>query len=92
MIGNIVGKTYVKRDKETSLLRIGGGSWTILLDEIEGEEISKIRFITDAVVYDITLEEAYAFGFERDLGGERKLVVPVKHWELHERGTERGLA
>ena len=86
MIGNIIGKTYVKREKETSLLRLAGGSWTIKLDELEGKDIEKIRFMTDAVIYDITLEEAFAFGFERWLGGEKKLVVPVKHWKLTERG------
>ena len=89
MVGNIVGKTYVKREKETSLLRLAGGSWTIKIDELEGRDIKQIRFITDAVQYDITIEEAYAFGFERELGGERKLVVPVKHWILKERGTDR---
>jgi len=89
MIGNIIGKTYVKREKETSLLRIGGGSWTIKLDELEGRDVQHVRFITDAIVYGITIDDAIRFGFERELGGERKLVVPVKHWQLQEREADR---
>ena len=71
------------------MLRIGGGSWTIKLDEIEGRGIQRIRFLTDAASYDITVEDALLHGFERELGGERKLVVPIKHWQMQERGEPR---
>lgn len=85
MIGKILGTTYVKREKETSILRMGGGSWTIKIDELEGRQVSLIRFITAVASYEITLEDAVANGFEKILGGEAKLIVPVRHWKLSER-------
>ena len=90
MIGKIIGKTYVKREKESSRLRIGGGSWTIKLDEIEGKEIDLIRFVTEVAIYEITTSEAVLRGFERYLGGERKLVVAVKHWKTATDDDKRG--
>ena len=83
MRGKLICGTYVKHEKESARLRIGGGSWTIPVDDLEalGERAKLIRYVTEAACYEIGYQEATARGFERVLGGERKLVVPVQYWK-----------
>lgn len=83
MRGNIVGDKYIKREKESEMLRMGGGSWTINLGWV-GTTIKEVVYITERATYKIKLDNAMANGFERQFQGERKLVVPLKHWTITE--------
>jgi hypothetical protein len=75
-------KNYVlhKYEKESSKLRMSGGSWTINVEKFPLAEYYKIRYITRQYVYEIKTEYALAMGFFKNLGGEKKLVVPIKYW------------
>ena len=75
-------KNYVltKYEKESSKLRMSGGSWTINVEKFPLAKYHTIRYITRQYVYDIDTEEALSNGFYKNLGGEKKLVVPIKHW------------
>jgi len=73
--------TYLKREQESQKLRIGGGSWSINLDELP-PTAKQIKYITEEGTYQISVDDALAHGFERMLGGERKLVVPLGKWKL----------
>lgn len=77
--GNLDGSTLVKKEKEKDQLRMGGGSWSINLDELP-ETVLMIAYHTEDYQYLISRGDAFAHGFERTLGGERKLIVPLKHW------------
>lgn len=81
--GIIKGKVYYKQEKEKDRLRMGGGSWSINLGEVDTNKISTIVFCTELGHYVISSVKALAGGFERTLGGELKLVVPVKYWSYH---------
>lgn len=60
---------------------MGGGSWSINLDEMN-KEPSSIKYITELTTYTISYADARLRGFIRILGGEKKLVVPVKYWTV----------
>lgn len=79
--GIVASGTYIKKEDERNMLRMNGGSWTINLDEIDGKDITMVKYITDRKSYWISLEKAITVGFERILGGERKLVVPLVYWQ-----------
>jgi hypothetical protein len=79
--GIVASGTYIKRENEKNILRMNGGSWTINIDEIDGKNITMVKYITDRYSYWISIEKAISVGFERILGGERKLVVPLVYWQ-----------
>lgn len=82
MRGIIKDGVYRKLENEKQKLRIGGGSWTINMDEIFGRKIREIVYQTPKAIYSISLEMAIEKGFNRNLGGENKLVVPLKYWKV----------
>ncbi len=69
----------IKREKEQDKLRIGGGSWSINLDQLP-VSVKSFEYVTSKYTYKIAIEDAYDHGFIRILGGEKKLIVPIKHW------------
>lgn len=79
MKGVIVKNEYIKHEKEADILRMGGGSWTVNLEWIN-PEIKVITYITEKNKYQISFEDAIRYGFERHFQGEKKLVIPLKHW------------
>lgn len=72
---------WIKVEKAKDKLRMGGGSWSINLEELP-EEAHTIVYVVDGTLYCIERGDALAHGFERVLGGERKLVVPEKYWKV----------
>tara|TARA_B100001939_G_scaffold314128_1_gene298370 strand:+ start:223 stop:519 length:297 start_codon:yes stop_codon:yes gene_type:complete len=76
----IKNHVLIKYEKESSKLRMSGGSWTINVEKFPLAKYHTIRYITRQYVYDIDTEDALANGFFKNLGGEKKLVVPIKHW------------
>lgn len=76
---------YYKQEKEKDRLRMAGGSWSINYDDVDFDKVTTIVFCTEKAHYVISANKALLTGFERTLGGERKLVVPVKCWELQEK-------
>lgn len=82
--GQLKGSTWVKHEKEKDKLRMGGGSWTINLDELP-IGATAVEYWTDGGdMYTISLSHAHDHGFIRIMGGERKLIVPLKWWTLRE--------
>jgi hypothetical protein len=79
---NIHDGVLIKYEKEKSRLKIGKGSWTIKKEWIENPEIFKIKYITEESLYTITKEDALKKGWYLLLGGEDKLVVPIKNWTI----------
>jgi hypothetical protein len=79
--GVVVDGVLIKREKEKDQLRMGGGSWSINLDELKGD-IKEIKYISERATYTIPYTEAVLHGFMRVLGGERKQVVPLKWWTI----------
>lgn len=79
MRGTLSDDTYTKKEDESNKLRLGGGSWTINLDELP-DEAQTIRYVTSLRAYAIGRDDAFEHGFVRQLGGENKLVVPLKFW------------
>ena len=81
--GKVVGNSYIKHEDEKQMLRMGGGSWSIKLDEI-GDLVKEIVYITKKAKYRIDRETAIAKGFIRNMSTngviESKLIVPIKHW------------
>ena len=77
----IKGTTLVKREKESSKLRMAGGSWTINLDHLP-ELVQAFQYITDKCTYTIDRTKAFDVGWILVMQGERKLVVPVEHWTV----------
>lgn len=77
------GDQWLKYEKEQDKLRIGGGSWSINLDELP-DEAETIVYVTEDYGYRISVMGAKLRGFVRVLGGEQKLVVPLKFWERKE--------
>ena len=82
MYGQIEDRHYRKKEDESQKLRLGGGSWTINLDELKDKEIDEITLITRFYEYNISYAKAFTNGFIRVLQGETKLVVPIKHWDI----------
>jgi len=85
--GKIIGKSYVKKEDEKQKLRMGGGSWSVKLDEI-GESVENIIYVTGKGKYTIDRDVAIAKGFIRNMSTkgviENKLIVPIKHWDFKE--------
>jgi|688.fasta_scaffold2308432_1 predicted nucleic acid-binding Zn-ribbon protein len=75
-------RTLTKTEKNDSLLRMAGGSWTINLERVNLQHYDEIVYTTEDRRYVITTAEAIEKGFEMILGGERKLVVSLKHWHV----------
>lgn len=89
--GKIIGKSYIKNEDEKQKLRMGGGSWSIKLDEIS-DSIENIIYITSRGKYTIDKDIAIAKGFIRSMYtdgvAENKLIVPIKHWNFKEINNE----
>ena len=83
--GKVVDDVYIKYEDEKQILRMGGGSWSIKLDEI-GNLVKEIVYITKKAKYRIDRETAIAKGFIRNMSTngvmEEKLVVPIKNWDV----------
>ena len=88
MKGYVKDRKYYKYEKETGRLRIGGGSWTINLNDIDLRVIEEIIYITAHAKYSISLDQAMEKGFQRKFKGEDKLVVPIKNWTVTIKGKE----
>lgn len=73
-----------KYEKEESILRmIPGGAWTINLQKWNLDDgISGIIYETTDRIYKISTTEAVAHGKIGYLGGEKKLIVPLKYWTI----------
>lgn len=81
--GQLHGTTWIKHELKKDILRMGGGSWTINFDELPiGAE--KVEYWVGSDVYTIDLAHAHDHGFIKVMGGERKLIVPLKWWTLKE--------
>lgn len=72
---------FCKREDEKQKLRMAGGSWYINLDEVDVSKVNRICYITDKATYEISARDAVTHGFRAILGGEEKLVVPIRFWE-----------
>lgn len=78
---NIENNKMIKTEKESSKLRIGGGSWTINLDKVNLDDVNEIEYITHKSSYTISKQDAVSNGFYRTFNGEKKLIVPIKYWK-----------
>jgi len=75
-------QVYKKYEKEASKLKmVMGGAWTINLNLVNLDEIDLIVYETKKYIYSITKKEASNIGSRLLLGGEMKLVVPLKYWK-----------
>ena len=85
MHGIISNGNFIKFEKESQRLRIGGdgGSWTINIKEIADKTINKFIYKTPKKTYEIESQIAYTKGFIRRFGGEAKLIVPVRYWNVN---------
>lgn len=79
MHGTLIDDCYTKKEDESNKLRLGGRSWSINLDELP-EHAQTICYKTVLETYVIGRDDAFRHGFVRQLGGENKLVVPLKFW------------
>ena len=70
-----------KYEKESSKLRMGGGSWTINLDKVSLDFLTKVVYITNRYKYSIHTVDALNKGWIKILGGENKLIIPLRHWK-----------
>ncbi len=61
------------------------GSWTLNLDETTNHDFDHIYYFTELFVYRIDKKKAYEKGTFKVLGGEKKLVIPCKHFDVEER-------
>lgn len=84
--GIVKDKTYYKREKESAKLRMAGGAWSINVSEVDFLKVDNIYFLTEKQVYEISTDDATKHGFFRNLGGEDKLVVPLKNWSIRDVG------
>tara|TARA_Y100000590_G_scaffold414070_1_gene510603 strand:+ start:22242 stop:22499 length:258 start_codon:yes stop_codon:yes gene_type:complete len=85
MHGLIDGDMYIKKESEKDKLRMSGGAWTINLDEVNNKEIKNIVYFTERNIYRISYSKAFDKGFIKQLAGELKLIVPLKHWRVEEK-------
>ena len=73
---------YKKYEKESSKLKmIEGNAWTINLDKVQLKNIDLIVYETKKFIYSIYSKQAQIVGMRLLLGGEMKLVVPLKYWK-----------
>jgi hypothetical protein len=82
MRGWIIDNQYHKNEKETGKLRMCGGAWSINLGEITDQGVVDIIYHTEKARYSITYTKAQESGFVRTFGGEPKLVVAEKYWQV----------
>ena len=82
MVAILDGDTLYKKEKESAKLRMGGGSWSINIDKQDLAKIKTIIYQTEKHKYTISTKDAMEHGFVRILGGEKKLVVGLKYWEI----------
>lgn len=74
--------TFIKKEKESGKLRMGGGSWTINLSTLP-QDFDLIKYITEAHQYEIKRQDAFSKGWiMRTKQNEEKLVVPIKFWSV----------
>ena len=86
MYGKIIDKTYVKKEKESGKLRMGGGSWSIPVRVLS--RVNEVVYTTETAEYTISVDKALNNGYEiATKQGEQKLVVPVKQWEFRKVST-----
>lgn len=82
---------YHKYEKESSKLRmIPGGAWTINLSTLNIENICTFIYETKTYIYIISYKDALKNGQKMVLGGELKLVVPLKYWEKIKKEKRNG--
>ena len=86
MRGWITDGVYYKNEDESNRLKMGGGSWTVNMEECP-EDIDAIEYRTFKGTYRISGPDARSVGFFRMLMGERKLVIPVSKWAFQEGGS-----
>jgi len=79
--GGVKDGVYTKHEKESGLLKMSGGSWTLNLDDIKDLKINKIVYVTDKHNYTIDYSKALEKGFTKNFLGENKLVIPLKNWK-----------
>ena len=63
----IINHVLHKYEKESSKLRMSGGSWTVNVDKFPLAKYHTIRYITRQYVYDIDTKDALANGFFKNL-------------------------
>lgn len=80
MRGVLKDNIYTKHEDDQQQLKMGGNSWSINLADLP-EEAVLIEYVTPTTRYVINRYDAFKHGFERTLGGEQKLVVPLKWWQ-----------
>lgn len=76
-------RTAYKHEKESGRLKFvkPDGAWTINKEDVaafEGVDIFEIR--TELATYSCPADVALSKGFLKTLGGEVKLIVPMKNW------------
>ena len=84
MHGIVRDGMYIKKETEKGMLRMSGGAWTINLDAIANQSVTKIVYFTERCIYRISYAKAHKKGFHKELAGEDKLVVPIKYWKKEE--------
>lgn len=84
MRGVLKNGIYTKTEKESGKLRMSGGSWSINLQDLDISKADTIVYETETASYTISTNDARKYGFQIRLGGELKLVIPVKYWERKE--------
>jgi len=82
MRGYIKNRIYYKHEKESGKLRIGGGSWSINLDEVTLSDVDSFIYKTEYADYIIDRDLVLRKGFSRLFGGENKFVIPIKWWDV----------
>lgn len=73
-----------KFEREKTKLRLYGGSWSINIDKIDISKVKGFVWETSTCMYLISLANAKKYGVYRTFKGERKLVIPIKHWKTKE--------
>lgn len=81
MRGVLKNGVFTKTEKESGKLRMSGGSWSINLQDLDITRTDKIVYETESATYTISTTDALKYGWQMRLGGELKLVIPIKHWE-----------
>ena len=81
MRGYLINSVYHKHEDEKQKLKMGGGSWTINLNEVKPYEVKKFIYHTKKYDYEIDSDNAVSRGWRLVFKDEPKLVVPEKHWK-----------
>lgn len=80
MRGVLKDGIYTKYEDDQQQLRLGGSSWSINIEELP-IEAQLIEYITPRTSYVVSRKIAFKHGFIKVLGGEKKLIVPLKWWQ-----------